>query len=98
MGWRHDDRLTYVIPSSNLYCQIKRFDSVRTHDTAFAVRREFEIATATIPSKKADHKGRLFYLEGLVGFEPTTRGLRGHCSNQLSYRPVILAIRAILTI
>lgn len=29
----------------------------------------------------------LMVLEGLVGFEPTTRGLRVRCSNQLSYRP-----------
>jgi hypothetical protein len=27
-------------------------------------------------------------LEGLEGLEPSTRGLRGRCSNQLSYRPV----------
>lgn len=26
-------------------------------------------------------------LEGPVGLEPTTRGLKGHCSNQLSYGP-----------
>jgi hypothetical protein len=26
-------------------------------------------------------------LEGLEGLEPSTRGLRGRCSNQLSYRP-----------
>jgi hypothetical protein len=24
-----------------------------------------------------------------VGFEPTTRGLKGHCSNLLSYGPAI---------
>jgi 5,10-methenyltetrahydrofolate synthetase len=28
-------------------------------------------------------------MEGLEGFEPSTRGLRGRCSNQLSYRPAI---------
>ncbi len=27
-------------------------------------------------------------MEGPVGLEPTTRGLKGHCSNQLSYGPV----------
>lgn len=26
-------------------------------------------------------------MEGPVGLEPTTRGLKGHCSNQLSYGP-----------
>ena len=29
----------------------------------------------------------IFALEGLEGLEPSTRGLRGRCSNQLSYRP-----------
>jgi hypothetical protein len=28
-------------------------------------------------------------LEGPVGFEPTTRGLKGHCSNLLSYGPAL---------
>ena len=28
-------------------------------------------------------------MEGLEGLEPSTRGLRGRCSNQLSYRPVV---------
>jgi hypothetical protein len=28
-------------------------------------------------------------MEGPVGLEPTTRGLKGHCSNQLSYGPEI---------
>jgi hypothetical protein len=27
-------------------------------------------------------------LEGPVGFEPTTRGLKGRCSNLLSYGPI----------
>ena len=27
-------------------------------------------------------------MEGLEGFEPSTRGLKGRCSNLLSYRPV----------
>lgn len=26
-------------------------------------------------------------MEGPLGFEPRTRGLKGHCSNQLSYGP-----------
>jgi hypothetical protein len=30
-------------------------------------------------------------VEGLVGFEPTTRGLKGRCSNLLSYRPANIA-------
>jgi hypothetical protein len=34
-------------------------------------------------------KGRALSLEGLEGLEPSTRGLRGRCSNQLSYRPAI---------
>lgn len=32
----------------------------------------------------------VFFLEGPVGFEPTTRGLKGHCSNRLSYGPTVL--------
>ena len=41
--------------------------------------------------KRPTHGGS-FYLEGPVGFEPTTRGLKGHCSNQLSYGPIIWAV------
>jgi hypothetical protein len=31
-------------------------------------------------------------MEGPLGFEPRTRGLKGHCSNQLSYGPVKQAV------
>ena len=31
---------------------------------------------------------RVHFVEGPVGLEPTTRGLKGRCSNLLSYGPV----------
>ena len=35
-----------------------------------------------------DMKCIKYVLEGPVGFEPTTRGLKVHCSNLLSYGPM----------
>jgi hypothetical protein len=31
-------------------------------------------------------------MEGPVGFEPTTRGLKGRCSNLLSYGPINMGV------
>jgi hypothetical protein len=46
-------------------------------------------ANETMPQKKDLQTAGLFFVEGPVGFEPTTRGLKGHCSNLLSYGPAI---------
>lgn len=40
--------------------------------------------------KKTDHVKSVLFMEGPVGLEPTTRGLKGRCSNQLSYGPVYM--------
>gem|GEM_PF-1777734 len=51
-----------------------------------------------VPESKADYKSNIktrhkvgFLLVGQLGFEPRTRGLKGPCSNQLSYRPKSVA-------
>jgi hypothetical protein len=38
---------------------------------------------------KKPHAWWGLFMEGPVGFEPTTRGLKGRCSNLLSYGPAI---------
>ncbi len=40
-----------------------------------------------IVKKKAPEEANFTNMEGPVGLEPTTRGLKGHCSNLLSYGP-----------
>lgn len=45
-----------------------------------------------MPLKKPQALLETFSMEGPVGFEPTTRGLKGHCSNQLSYGPAFASI------
>jgi hypothetical protein len=42
----------------------------------------------TLSTKKAEPCDSTLFVEGPVGFEPTTRGLKGRCSNLLSYGPV----------
>ncbi len=51
------------------------------------IRRTPFYNLAKLTTKKDLHFGRSFFVEGPVGFEPTTRGLKGHCSNRLSYGP-----------
>ena len=41
-------------------------------------------------NEKAPEEANFTRLEGPVGFEPTTRSLKGFCSNRLSYGPVWL--------
>jgi hypothetical protein len=38
--------------------------------------------------KEIPHLREVFFLEGPLGFEPRTRGLKVPCSNQLSYGPI----------
>jgi hypothetical protein len=56
----------------------------------------FQRTPELVPIKVYKSQNHIFALVGLTGLEPVTLRLSSACSNQLSYRPIVVSLKVTL--